>query len=496
MTEKEIQESYCRAMCDEDYNNFFSNEMLYEGKSNLLFQDNIKNRIKVAYYGRMCGDNLITGYSYNEGKINHIQTNYNKYFAENINDLICSNDLHRVSTNIFTDLAFNEFNWNISTEDNQSQEAAEEFLERHEIEQLLKDSAKLIDYSGSLLAKIIEEDDMYSIDYVTNQNYFPVFSTYNTRKVKGYIEYSLVEKECELIDKEKLYFVTVHEEFSTSRYFAKRHDEKGFIMLSDQESLITKYGYEDVEMESTHDTWLVQEVYKEKARGKVFGSSNYSYASKSALIDWTAIATVETQNIDSIMKVKYVVSNEFVEMTNEDNPKPYINQAQDYFVALQGGEKPLFEQIKNEFDYQGNKSAKEQKEEIIYKSLGVNETATGTTEKGYNSISGKMIDMTTPISKAKSLFKAIKKYEKLINTLLRLEGNNFEINFTMGSPLTLTDKEKIENYALMVDNAFISNTEAIAELRNKTIEEAKKVYDIAVEEQQGRIIPVFQEEEI
>jgi hypothetical protein len=123
--------------------------------------------------------------------------------------------------------------------------------------------------------------------------------------------------------------------------------------------------------------------------------------------------------------------------------------------------------------------------------LNYNETATGTGEKGYNSISGKMIDLIVPIQRATELFNAVKKgLEFACNKILEKRGIQAELTFKMGSPLTLTQKEKIENTGLEVENKLKSNVEAIADYRGISMEEAEEKYKTIEEESK---VPIFTE---
>ena len=335
----EIQESFKNAMCDQDYLNFFTNKLLFEGKSNIVFQDEMLRRIKVAYYGRMCNDgkSFYNSYQIDGNKVRYGTSNLNDFFKNNISFLICSNDIHSVATNVLTDLAFNDgLKWSIGDDSEESQEEVEKFIEDNELQELMIDSFRLVHYSGGLLAKIIisgtEKNKEYSIDYITNQNYFPVKSAINARNTIGYVEYQKVSKDKE----DEIYLITEHTKNKTEKYFATLDKKQGEIQrLDSQVEWMNKFGLEKQDLLIQHDDWLVREIYENKGYNKCYGNSFYSYSSKQNLADWTAIATVETQNIDSIMSVKYVISDEFVEMSDGDNPYPIVQQASQYFIAQQ-----------------------------------------------------------------------------------------------------------------------------------------------------------------
>jgi hypothetical protein len=56
----DINRSYKIAANDDSYINYVDNKLLFEGKANRVFYDSIMKRIKLAYKGRINGDNLYT----------------------------------------------------------------------------------------------------------------------------------------------------------------------------------------------------------------------------------------------------------------------------------------------------------------------------------------------------------------------------------------------------------------------------------------------------
>jgi hypothetical protein len=235
---------------------------------------------------------------------------------------------------------------------------------------------------------------------------------------------------------------------------------------------------EDMQDEVLED-WEVFEIKVKRSRGRAYGDSNYSYASKTNLRDWIVIDTAEGQSIDTYLKPTILASKDLAERSRDDNAEMKLDMTQDViFADTFNGDKPFFEVVKNEYNFEGSKSIKEQKELSIYRALNFNETATGTSEKGYNSISGKMIDMTVPIQRATELYNAVAGAMSYIcNLALKKQGVEANLSFVMGSPMTLTQKEKIENAGLEVEYELKSKTEAIADYRNLTIDEAKEKYE-------------------
>ena len=84
--------------------------------------------------------------------------------------------------------------------------------------------------------------------------------------------------------------------------------------------------------------------------------------------------------------------------------------------------------------------------------LGINETSTGTTEKGYQAVSAKTIDMFRVLVKSSKVKTAVVTgIERILEFIYRQEtGGQLEISFSKSSMLTLTEMEKIEKYVKLV----------------------------------------------
>jgi hypothetical protein len=482
-----INRSYKMAINDDSYINYVDNKLLFEGKANRVFYDSIMKRIKLAYKGRINGDNLYTEYKYDGSKYTPIGTSMSSDdFKGALKDLISNNDMHKTSSEIFSKLALNEgLLWTCAegTED-----ACEELVEDYDVEAMSKSMIKNLDYAGALLVKYIEAGEEQYVDYVSVCNYFPIFSRYSLCKVVGYVEYQCVDTDNDI------FLFTVHEEFRKELFFGRFNKTECEIEIVEaNEKLLNAVGFEVEDLgEFAIEGWEVKEVLIDRDRGRAYGDSNYSEASKTNIRDWIVIDTAEGQSIDTFLRPKIIADEGFFERTRDDEGRMVLDLTQDVIRWSQGGtEKPFFETVKNEYNFEGGKSVKEQKELAIYRSLNYNETATGTGEKGYNSISGKMIDLIVPIQRATELFNAVKKgLEFACNKILEKRGIQAELTFKMGSPLTLTQKEKIENTGLEVENKLKSNVEAIADYRGISMEEAEEKYKTIEEESK---VPIFTE---
>ena len=481
----DINRSFKLSRCDDSYINYCENKLLKEGKANLVFLDVVMKRIKLAYKGRVTNDDGFVYGWYDKDPSNKLVWDKNQ-FRGIVRDLISNNGMHCESTEIFGKLAMNEglkYSY-----DEEYSEIVEKFKEDNDLENLFLSMIEDLDWCGSLLVKYIEQDKDYYLDYVTISNYFPIFSRYSFCKVIAYVEYLEI--------KDDVYLFTVHTEKYKRRFVGKISIQDEIEEVQATDELLAEIGLtiDDLNDENI-DSWQVAEIKVKRSRGRAYGDSNYSYPSKSNLRDYIVIDTAEGQSIDTYLKPTILASEDFAERTRDDKAEKQLDMTQD--VIFWGGradEKPFFEVVKNEYNFEGSKSIKEQKELAIYRALNFNETATGTGEKGYNSISGKMIDMTVPIQRATELYNAVAKGMKYIcNLALEKQGINANLSFVMGSPMTLTQKEKIENAGLEIDYELKSKTESIADYRNLSMEEAKEKYEEIKKENE---VAIFTETDI
>lgn len=481
MTEKEIAWSYKLAINDDSYKDFCDNELLSQGKASVVFKDTVLSRLKLAYQGRKRGNNYLSGCDINTGKFTYISDSEIEGFVK---DLIANNDMHAISTRIFSNLALNETP-GLSCREG-AEECAEQMIEDMEVYEKFDRYIKLLDWSGSYLLKVIQQDGDWSTEAITVQNYFPVFSEYNKENVIGYIEYAnAYEMETEEYKTNKdLYRVTEHTRYETNVYFARMSatSSKNPFSKVDSEELYQKFGIETANFK--HSDWLVRECNISRQVNHAFGDSNYNFASKSYIRDFVVTATAEQQGLDRVLRPKYIISEDFVHFDKDNPTEPKVNFYNDFFIALTGSEKPFYDQIKQEFNTQGTKDVKEFLEGMAYRSLMFNDTATGTSEKGYNSISGKEIDMVTPVQRATKLFYAVERsISYLMNRIAQEQGLELEISFAMGNPLSTTEAEKIANLRDAKDSGLITHTKAISEYNNVDMKRAEEMKKEIIEEQ-------------
>lgn len=486
MRQIDIEESYCRAIQDDSYKDFKDNMKLFEGKASIVFLDSVMKRIKLAYKGLCTGDYFINGYD----PVTKRYTGYtNDEFRGVIKDLVINCDMHKVSTDIFTNLALNEgVKWTCNDE---YQEMFENYFEENKIENKIRAAIKSVDWSGSVLARrISRENDLDSINFVNLHNYFPVFRNDIPDEVIGCVVYQKITF-CSEMNKD-IYLFTEYTDNTKKMYLGHitflsegccisaienptRYLEKSGISI---ESLI----------ETTTENRHFEELYTDREDYRAFGSSNYSLGSKNSVREIIVTKTITGQTLDTVLRPTLVVDEGFAERDLE-NDTMKINFKNDVWIWTEGNtEKPLFEQVKIDFPFEGSNSVIKREELSVYRSLGYNETSTGTSDKGYNSISGKMVDMVAPIQRANNLYKAVTKgLAKLINDIFMESGIDLGLSFQMGSPMTLTQKEKIENASMEIDGQLTSNKEAIANYHDLELTDAEQKYNDILEERRANM---------
>lgn len=491
LDKKIIFDSFKRSQYDDSFIEYQNNKLLFEDKANILFLDTVIKRLQLAYKGRFTGD--INGdykfiYGYDRGTKSFATYSKNQ-FVGYIKDLIANNDMHRVSTNKFCDLALNE--GLIPSYNEEIEEDYKLFAEENKLDELVASLIKLVDWSGSALLKKVKYEDEYSIDYVSIMNYFPVFSYYNNSKIIGYVEYQCLNDE-----KDKIYLFTEYTENSVNMFVGRFQDD-GIVEITDNAALLQKVGMtpDDLRQDETVEGWEVFEVFTDRNFMRSYGSSNYNYTSKTCAREMVVMKTAEGQALDTFLKPTILADEGFFQRRKDDSDSAELRM-QDDAIAWLGGttEKPFFEVVKNEYNFDGAKSIKEQYELELYRSLSFNETVTGTSEKGYNTTSGKQIDMAVAINRANSLFNAVtSKLAMLINSIFKEQGMDLQLSYRMGSPLSLTDKEKIENTQLLIDSGLKSNVEAIADFYGIDMDKAQEMYEV-IKEEKTALLPAFVED--
>lgn len=487
-----IYASYKRAICDDSYIEFNNNKLLFEDKANILFLDTVIKRLQLAYKGRFTGD--INGdykfiYGYDRGTESFATYSKNQ-FVGYIKDLIANNDMHQVSTNKFCDLALNE--GLIPSYNEEFEEDYKLFAEGNKLDELVASLIKLVDWSGSALLKKVKYEDEYSIDYVSIMNYFPVFSYYNNSKIIGYVEYQCLNEK----DDKDIYLFTEYSENNVNM-FVGRFEDDGIVEITDNASLLANVGMtpDDLRVDETVEGWEVFEVFTDRNFMRSYGNSNYNYTSKTCAREMVVMKTAEGQALDTFIKPTILADEGFFQRSKTDSDGMVLDMSKGAIAWLQGTtEKPFFEVLENKYDFGGAKSIKEQYELELYRSLSFNETVTGTSEKGYNTTSGKQIDMAVAINRANSLYNAVtSKLAMLVNSIFEEQGMDLQLSFRMGSPLSLTDKEKIENTQLLIDSGLKSNVEAIADFYNIEMDKAQEMYEV-IKDEKTALLQTFSEE--
>jgi hypothetical protein len=137
--------------------------------------------------------------------------------------------------------------------------------------------------------------------------------------------------------------------------------------------------------------------------------------------------------------------------------------------------------------------ASNQKQAFI--ELGINETSTGTTEKGFTAVASKLIDMMRVISKSSKIKSRVAiGLEDIFEFIYRNEvGGECGLKLPRTSIMTLTEIEKIDKYIKMLDSGLISQDDAIAELRGIDIEEAKEKSAAITEEKMAQLPQLYDE---
>ena len=137
----------------------------------------------------------------------------------------------------------------------------------------------------------------------------------------------------------------------------------------------------------------------------------------------------------------------FLTRSNDDLGTPKIEWQDGVLVYRDSGsgQKPLFEQIKTDLKREEVDKTIASNQKLAFIELGINETSTGTTEKGYQAVSAKTIDMFRVLVKSSKVKTAVATgIERILEFIYRQEkGGELETSFPKASILTLTEMEKI-----------------------------------------------------
>jgi hypothetical protein len=306
-------------------------------------------------------------------------------------------------------------------------------------------------------------------------------------------------------DKKEVMFITVYEKDKHTMKFVRKVEEGLETYIPSLEEL-EEHGFDEDfynilvanqgEIVEEYKGWAVSEIYADKGYNKVYGRSSYTPGSKSCARDIVVATTVFHQGLDMFLNPRIIMDEGFVTVSNDDKATPSIEWRDNHLVwRNNGSEKPFFEQVKTELkrDEIDKTIASNQKQSFI--ELGINETSTGTTEKGFAAVTSKLIDMMRVISKSSKIKSRVAiGLEDIFEFIYRNEvGGECGLKLPRASIMTLTEIEKIDKYIKMLDGGLISQDDAIAELRGIDVDEAKEKSEVILKEKMAQLPQLYDE---
>lgn len=505
-----IKQAWELAEHDVDYQNYEENRMLLEGRSGEHFKDVIMKRVKLKYAnGNFSSEDMRnwtipTAYGLGKDGLITRTTKLNDF----VRDIVTSYNVHMISTDILKELALNDLEDSYTTNDDIWMDEKDKEVCFSE---LFDDCFNYVHgIGGGLLKAVKEENDKYGIDFITYLNYFPVISKYNTRKILAYVEHQEFEYK-KGNDKKEVYFLTIYENGKTTMKFVEEIGEEEDLETTIPElELLKQFGFDEDfynllvksngEIEEEYEGWAVSEVYTAKGYRKVYGKSSYTEGSKIAARDIVVFSTIYGQSMDELLRPKIIMDEGFLTRSNDDLGTPKIEWQDGVLVYRDSGsgQKPLFEQIKTDLKREEVDKTISSNQKQAFIELGINETSTGTTEKGFQAVSAKTIDMFRVLIKSSKVKTAVATgVERILEFIYRQEkGGQLEISFPKASMLTLTEMEKIEKIVKLVENNLMSVEDGISELHNIPIAEATEKAKLIIEQQVAQLPQLYNDEDI
>jgi len=465
---EQIQESHKNSVNDSQYLNYDIFKKLFYGRANEAFAEAVHKKIKLKYGNRVFNANTDGTYSiYNQFDQNG-KLSLTGIDSQAINDLIGNIDYHQKRTDKVIEFALNEEYECSNAIDNEEQEIedTEHLIDSMiDITETLKQAIATVDWSGSCLIKPVYDINTkdFSIDILTNHNYFPIFSRTNKRVKVAYIEYMEYKKvENDVV----IYLVTIHSRGYNTVYFADK-------TLKPIESLelFREIGLEaitpDVWNQFTHrynfegineNKFDVCECFQKQLIGEVYPVSSYFNASLEATRDYIVTDTTESQTLQELLEPKIKASEEYLSW-DEVTQKNVLNMKNNVFMAkgLSMGTNPVLEQIPIDLKTEQIDLIKEHKKTMIMSSLGLNKSLLGLAETGGLSGTAKTLDMQSILASTSVIRKNVSNALEYVLDFMYYALYNQELVFKIewGNLLSMTDDEKL-NIALKENTLGIS----------------------------------------
>lgn len=482
-----IEKSMKLAFIDDDYINFTRNKKLNDGKANEVFKKAVIEQAQIDYSSYINNGNIYSTYQLNNGQL--VGVGPGQQFDKLIDSVITNLTLHKQHTRTIKNLALNEKP--VFTVNEENKELFDEFEKTNDLTDLLLQGIGLTNYSGGGLYKAcyVGKNER-SIDIITNQNYFPIFSDSNKTVVLAYLEYTL-EKECE-DKKDEVFRVTLHKKGSTEIFFTKSiNNDCKFIPLDVEESLeYVKEMLDGVEYEETNDTitfgklevgeivfdeklgtW--KHIYKwetptfdvaesffeiDRVNNKPFGISAFENHSIQSTRDYIGTSTLQKSVVKALGKPKIVMSSDFAEKDLETG-ETTINVDKEVYIAraetVMNGNKPLFEQVPIDLKTEELKQILQQYKQEILSALGLTPALIGEQETGGLSGTAKELDLVNIKAQVEIIRKNVGiALEQVINFLFMVDNIDLGLHIVFGDIFPPTALENANLAVLELNNGL------------------------------------------